>query len=326
MRKMNFPLYYLTWNVTCKCNLKCEHCYNTFFDRNRVRDELSVKEGMKIISQAKNLGLKAILFTGGEPLLRENLFLLIKFAKKEKLIVFLATNGTLIDKSFIKRFKGLIDGINVSLDAATSKKHDEIRGVKGCFVKTLNSIKIAQKHFPVSIVFTATQKNLLELPFVAKIAKRYKIPLKIKRFIPVRKGDQDLKLTLSKDDYKILIEEIRQLRKSQKVFFSDPIWLSLNNKKTNSYGGCLAGIYSVCVDFDGNVYPCTKLKISIGNIRNTSLKKIWQESEILIKLRKRKLKGKCKNCEKRYFCGGCRAAAYIETGDFLSEDPLCFLC
>jgi len=325
MQKMSFPLYYLTWNVTCKCNLRCEHCYNSFFDRNRVEDELSTKEGKKMISQAKNLGLEAILFTGGEPLLRKDIPLLIRFAKEERLIIFLATNGTLIDKSFIKEFKGAIDGINISLDAATSKKHDEIRGVKGCFMKALNSVKILQKHFSTSITFTATQKNLLELSFVAKIAKRYKIPLKIKRFIPIGKGAQDSNLTLSKGNYKILVEEIRQLQKSQRVLFSDPIWLSLNEEKINSYGGCLAGIYSICVDFDGTAYPCTKLKIPVGNIRNTSFEKIWRKSEILIKLRKRGLKGKCKNCDKRYSCGGCRAAAYIKTGDFLTEDPLCFL-
>jgi len=325
MQKMSFPLYYLTWNVTCKCNLRCEHCYNALFDRNRVEDELSTKEGVEMISQAKNLGLKAILFTGGEPLLRKDLPSLIKFAKDKRLIIFLATNGTLIDKSFIKEFKGVIDGINISLDAATSKKHDEIRGVKGCFIKTLNSIGTLQKHFPISIAFTATQKNLSELSSVAKIAKRYKIPLKIKRFISMGIGSRNQELTLSKSNYKILIEQIRQLRKSQKVLFSDPIWLSLNEERINSYGGCLAGIFSICLDFNGTAYPCTKLKIPLGNIRNTSLKKIWRKSKILIKLRKKRLKGKCKNCEKRYSCGGCRAAAYIKTGDFLTEDPLCFL-
>jgi len=322
MSEKQFPLYYLTWNITCRCNLKCKHCYNKTVDRNKISTELSTKDGMDIISQSIPLGLRAILFTGGEPLLRKDLFILMKFAKKRGLLVFLATNGTLIENAFIEKFKGIIDRINISLDGASARKHDAIRGVKGSFSKSLKAIKILKKDFNVSIAFTAHSENLSEFNAVASIAKKQDVLLTIKRFIPIGKGAQNKSLTLSKAKYKILIEEINRLRKNQGVSFGDPTSFSYE-KKDNYYGGCLAGIYSLSMDFDGKLYPCTKLKISLGNARNKKLSEVWQKSEILKKLRKRELGGRCGECPKIFSCGGCRAAAYIDCGDFLAEDPLC---
>lgn len=276
-----------------------------------------------MISQAIPLGLRAILFTGGEPLLRKDLLGLMKFAKKNKLLVFLATNGTLIDDWFTKKFKGIVDKINVSLDGGSAEKHDSIRGIKGSFSKSIKAIQKLRKKFNLSIAFTVSSRNLSELNAVASVAKKQGILLTIKRFIPIGKGAQDKSLTLSKSKYKILIEEIGRLRKVQRISFGDPFPFSYE-RKDNCYGGCMAGIYSLSMDFDGEIYPCTKLKISLGNIRNKNISEIWQESKILKKLKKRELGGKCGSCPKIFSCGGCRAAAYADYSDFLAEDPLCF--
>lgn len=320
---MKFPLYYLTLNVTRQCNLRCKHCYNEITDQDKTLTEFSTKEGMSTISQAISLGLKAILFTGGEPLLRKDLIDLMKFAKKNKLLVFLATNGTLIDDQFTEKFKGIIDRINISLDGGSAEKHDSIRGIKGSFSKSMKAIKKIKKNFNLSIAFTLSSKNSSELNAVASIAKKIGVLLTIKRFIPVGKGAQDKSLTLSRSKYKILIKEIDRLRKIQKISFGDPFPFSCE-RKDNYYGGCLAGIYSLSMDFNGELYPCTKLKISLGNIRNNNISDTWQESKILKKLRKRNLGGKCRSCPKIFSCGGCRAAAYADFSDFLAEDPLCF--
>lgn len=317
-----FPLYYLTWNTTCRCNLKCKHCYNDSFTKESVLDELSTEEGINMIVQAVPLGLKAILFTGGEPLLRDDLLELVKFAKRKKVSVFLATNGTLVGNNFIKDFKGIIDKINISLDAASAKKHDDIRRIKGSFYKSLKTIKKLKKYFNVSIAFTAHSENLTELSSVAKIARENKVSLTIKRYIPVGRG-LNSNLTLSPFNYRILIDEVKHLKENQKVSFSDPFPASFG-KKTDVYGGCLAGIYSLSVDFNGDIFICTKLKIFLGNIKTTPLFEIWNNSPILDQLRNRELKGNCKNCDRILSCGGCRAAAYAETGDLLAADPLCF--
>lgn len=322
MIKNRFPLYYLTWNTTHKCNLKCEHCYNEFFAKDAVSEELSTKEGIDMIRQAVQLGLRAILFTGGESLLRSDLLEIVRAAKAKNLLIFLATNGTLIDEDFIKNFKGLVDKINISLDGGSAEKHDKIRSVKGSFNKALKSIKKLKKHFNVSIAFTAHSNNLDELPSVARIAKENDVSLTIKRYIPVGRGANN-NLTLSSLDYKILVDEANGLKKVQKVSFSDPFPAS-SDKKLDLYGGCLAGIHSLSVDFNGDICICTKLKLLLGNIKTDPLRKIWDNSKILKQLRNRELKGKCKNCDRILSCGGCRAAAYAETGDFLSADPLCF--
>lgn len=322
INKNLLPLYYLTWNATCRCNLKCKHCYNDYPEKDNITGELSGKEVMNIINQAIPLGLKCILFTGGEPLLRDDLQDLMKFAKNKNLLVFLATNGTLINDSFIKKFKGVVDRINISLDAGSAPKHDAIRGVEGSFLKSLKAINSLKKYFRVSIAFTAHSENLSELPFVAAIAKNNDVALTVKRFIPVGRNRSNT-LTLSQADYKILIDEVNQLKTNQIISFKDPFPASFG-KKNDIYGGCLAGIYSLSIDFNGNVYICTKLKILLGNVKKNSLSEVWYHSKILKQLRNRELKGKCKNCDRILSCGGCRAAAFAETGDFLDADPLCF--
>jgi len=195
--KNNFPLHYLTWNITANCNLKCKHCYNSYPNKKKKSEELSLSEAKKMIQEAIPLGLRAILFTGGEPLLRKDLLTLIKFAKSKKLLVFLATNGTLIDENFTKNFAGIVDEINISLDGSSAEKHDEIRGVRRSFLKTIKSIEILSKKFKISVSFTAHSQNLDDLLAVAKITKKYKVLLTIKRFIPIGKGAKNNKLTLS---------------------------------------------------------------------------------------------------------------------------------
>ncbi|MCK4781750.1 radical SAM protein [Candidatus Parcubacteria bacterium] len=319
---MIFPLYYLTWNITCRCNLKCRHCYNKVFSEESILDEMSTQEGKDIIEDAIPLGLRAILFTGGEPLVRTDLLELVNFAKKKKLLVFLATNGTLIDSVFIEKFKGLIDKVNISLDAGSAKKHDEIRGSNGAFNKSLEATKKIKKHFNTSIAFTAHAHNLNELFAVAKIAKDIGVFLTIKRYIPVRK-ESDQSLILSQFNYRKLVNNVNKLKIQQKISFNDPFPAS-SYKRIDTYSGCLAGVNSLSVDFNGNVYICTKLKLLLGNIKKISLKKIWNNTKILKQLRNRELKGKCGRCDRILSCGGCRAAAYIETGDPLTSDPLCF--
>jgi radical SAM protein with 4Fe4S-binding SPASM domain len=318
-----FPLYYLTWNTTCRCNLKCRHCYNEPFVKESALNELSTKEAMNMINDAISLGLRAILFTGGESLLRNDFLQLVKFAKRKKILVFFASNGTLISNNFTQKFRGLIDKINISIDAGSAEKHDKIRGARGSFYKSLSAVKKLKKNFDVSIVFTAHSNNLFELSSVAKIAKKNGVLLTIKRYIPVGRGASK-ELILSKKNYIALVKKINDLKKDQKISFKDPFPDSYGKKK-NTYGGCLAGIHSLSIDFNGNVYICTKLKVLLGNIKINSLSKIWNNSNILKQLRDRRLKGKCKNCERILSCGGCRAAAYAKTGDFLASDPLCFL-
>ncbi len=277
-----------------------------------------------MILQAMDLGLRNILFSGGEPLLRNDLLELITFAKKNQLKVSLATNGTLVDDYFIKNYHKLIDSVNISLDAASASRHDAIRGVNGSFDKTLKSIEKIQKRFKVSLTFTAHAKNLTELNGVAIISRKMGVPLTIKRFIPVGEGIKQKDFILSNRSYGSLIKNVNILKKTTDIYLTDPM-VSAASRGGEMYGGCLAGIYAIDVDFNGDMYPCTKMKVFLGNVRKESLLRVWEKSSILRDLRDRKLEGICRYCKYLFSCGGCRAAAYAKYNNFLAGDPLCFI-
>lgn len=310
-------LYYVTWNVTNRCNLRCKHCYADA--NNYESDELSTNDGYRLIAESKRMGAKYILFTGGEPLLRDDIFKLLSFAKQKKLIVLLATNGTLIKKEQLKKLKQYTNHVNISLDSYKPEIHDHIRGIKGSFDRTEKTLHmLIENGISTSISFTAHDENINDLPGIAKICKNYNIALNIKRLISTGRGKN---MTLSAKNYNILTKKIDVLKnKGYKINFKDPLYASVN-KPLTKYGGCLAGIHLISVAANGDIYPCTKLKLSLGNIRKQKFSHIWKNSLILDKLRNRKIEGICGNCTRKISCGGCRAAAYAETDNIFGEDP-----
>jgi len=319
-------LYYLTWNVTNKCNLKCKHCYaNSTI--NDTGCDLTTSEAKELIDDAKKLGLKFMLFTGGEPLLRNDLMILMKYAKKKGIRVFLATNGILINKKNLRLMKSIIDKMNISLDSASKDIHDEIRGVKGAFEKAVKAIKLTKSyHIPVSASMTVHNRNVSELKTLAQLCTKLGIGLTIKRYISSDRGRiNDLALTPT--EFKKICDEIYVLQAAgNSIFFKDPIFNSKNIIHTGAINGCLAGIHIASVTNTGEVLGCTKLPYSFGNIRNTPFKRIWKKNDKLLLLRKRKLKGVCATCEHKNICGGCRAAAYQLYNDLFAQDPLCEEC
>jgi len=318
-----YPLYYLTWNVTNRCNLKCRHCYATSGET-EYENELTAREVLSVIDDAVKLGLRYVLLTGGEPLLRSDLFEIGASIKKRGLKVFLSTNGTLLNKENTHKLLPIVDHINVSLDAATPEVHDSIRGVKGSFDLTLNGIRVAlAAGIRVVVSMTVHDDNLDEVYGVCKICEELGAPLLIKRYVPVGRGRKS-GVTLSKTSYKRLCGIVDELTaRGFDIIFKDPLYISRRKQIGNKIGGCLAGIHILSIGHNGDIFPCTKLHFPLGNIRNDSLKDIWLNNETLHKFRERKLFGKCGKCFLKYQCGGCRAAAYGEYGDPFASDPLC---
>lgn len=318
---LNYPLYYLTWNVTNSCNLKCEHCYAN--SGRNPENELTKQEALKMINHAKQLGVKFLLFTGGEPLLRDDIFELMKYSKYREITNFLATNGTLITEKHIPKIKKYVDKINISIDFPDKVLHDEFRGVKGSFDKSINAIRLLKNNnIAVSVSTTVSNANIDYIESIISLCKKLGVPLNIKRLINVGRSEKN-KLYFSKKEYSKL-KRILEENTYKRVTYKDPVYnCEIEHIVEKKLRGCLAGIHILSVTSKGDVQICTKVFHTIGNIKENSLIQIWTKNKLLKRLRKRELFGKCGECKNILICGGCRAAAYQEYKDVLAPDPLC---
>jgi MoaA/NifB/PqqE/SkfB family radical SAM enzyme len=166
----------VAWNCTKTCNLKCKHCYANA-DSKKYDGELTLSESKRFIDDLKDFNVPALLFSGGEPLMKENILDIIDYADKRKIRSTISTNGTLLDKDTCKSLKEINLGyVGVSLDGIGSN-HDKFRGVKGAFDSSLkgirNCIEVGQK---VGLRFTINKNNYKDLEDIFNLIKEEKIP------------------------------------------------------------------------------------------------------------------------------------------------------
>jgi len=307
---MGNKLYYLTINVTNRCNLSCAHCYAS--SGSSLEKDLSLPVIKKVVDDGKTLGLLYVLITGGEPLMRDDLEELLSYLKSSGITVFLATNGTLLNEKNIRFIKNSVDKINISLDGV-SEVHDKIRAKSGLFEETVNKIKkLINYKIPVSVSFTAHDGNFGQIEKLAdyfnKDSDLKNVHINLKRYLSVGRGVEN-KIQLSKENYFKIIKIVEKLKnKKVNISFKDPFYSTSYSKG----GGCFAGIHILSIKNNGEVWICTKLELPLGNINKTSLIDIWNNSEILKSLRNNSSE----------VVKGCRAAAYISSGNILSKDPV----
>ncbi len=340
--------FYIQWHITDLCNLRCPHCYQKEFSND---SELNLSQ-LKIIADQIIAALKKwntkgrIALTGGEPFLKKELFPILKYLENSEYIwrIGILTNGVLIKDEIIEKLKSLkkLYYIQISLDGATEKTNDFIRG-KGSYKRAIESFRLLQEHkINRRLMFTVHKKNFQEVPSLIDLVIKENIDtLTIERFVPEGKGAEFRDWFLSKNEIYELFQQIyrraeMEYRKgtSLKIIKYRTLWALLNPeiaKKPNvpleiDLGGmCSIGMDSLTILPDGTVLPCRRLPIPIGNLLKDSIFKIWYTSDILWKIRdKNNLHGKCKGCELIPRCSGCRAIAYAMTGDYLAEDPQCW--
>jgi len=344
----NFDEFYVQWHITERCNLRCPHCYQEEYNS---KSELSILDLHKIADQIttalKKWKMKGrIALTGGEPFLSKELFPVIEYLEQHESIwrIGILTNGILIDENIINRLKNLkkLHYIQVSVDVATEETNDFIRG-KGSFKKAIKSLRLLHENgINTRIMFTVHKKNYHEVPALIDLVIEENIPtLTIERFVPEGKGAEYKEWFLSRDDVHNLFREILDRAESEyekgtplQIIKYRTLWAMLNPDRITKpdiplaidIGGmCSIGMDSMTIMPDGTVYPCRRLPIPIGNLRNDTLFKIWYTSDLLWQIRnKDNLKGKCNDCEFIPRCSGCRAIAYALTGDYLAEDPQCW--
>lgn len=350
-------LQLLFWESTIKCNLTCAHCRRLESDETAAND-LSTEQAKGMINQLAELAeiqsFKPVLvFSGGEPLCRNDIFDLICYAKSFGIKPALATNGTLIDSEIAEKIKksGTVR-VSVSLDGASADVHDRLRRLQGAFEKTIEGInQLGENEIPFQINITLTQHNAHQLEDVYKLAISLgAVAVHVFMLVPVGCG-QVLAETdmLSPEQYEQKLLEICELdgrgQLQVKVTCGPHYERVIRQKglyqvrKNNSgrpeedvpgrsgHGiskGCLAGLGIIFVGHRGDVFPCGYLPVNCGNILKTKLVDIWYKNEDLARMRDtNNLEGKCGVCGYREVCGGCRGRAFAATGNYMAEEPFC---
>ncbi|MCD6248616.1 MAG: radical SAM protein [Hadesarchaea archaeon] len=347
--------FLIVWNYTRLCNQRCKHCYENASPEADTSDELTTEEAKRAVDEFRDEGVVAIAFSGGEPLMRKDIFEVAGYAKEQGFYVAMATNGTLITRDIAKKIKEVFDYVEVSLDGF-EETHDEFRGIKGSWRRTCEGIKnCVAEGVDTCVAITATHYNFEEIPelldFVGEElgAKR----AIVFNYVPVRRGREIVKEDLTPEERWCLLEELfkRLVDKNNPMttystapqyavvslelahapvvsthFVSQESMRMMRGKAgalAQFIGGCGAGRLYLGLEPNGDVEPCVFIPIVIGNIREQSLREIWQNSEVLKKIRDRDKFEGCGECKYKYVCGGCRARAYGYFGDLQAADPGC---
>lgn len=323
---MKYPLYpkSIIWEITAKCNLKCRYCSANGGENGH---EMKLPDIFKILNEIIIYKESTLFLSGGEPLLRKDIFEILYYVKERRINTVLLTNGLLLNKKIISRIKNLGIKIQIGFDSLNPTLHDFLRGREGAFAKSLNSLKEAiYQGLEIGVAIIATKLNFKEIPcFIDEMIGRGVNWICIPRFIPCGRGAINRSLNLSIDDRIELIKSVvnNKYYKENKIFFDDPTQILFTEKGVLSKG-CNAGINKLLIDPSGSVMPCPMFRLSVGSVRETSIQQIWNKAEVLNNLRSRKnIKGECRNCIYLNKCGGCRGLAYHVTGDYLASDILC---
>jgi radical SAM protein with 4Fe4S-binding SPASM domain len=328
--------FHIQWHITNLCNLRCQHCYQDDFSREKDLDWTGLKRvADSLLNSIKEWDKMACIhLTGGEPLLKPEWFPLLQYLDQSPVIdeLGIITNGLLIDQERVKRLSAFpkLRKIKISLDGANAETNDSIRGMKN-FSKVIQNLSWVrdENRFETILMFTVMKRNFRDLPAFFKFSQDLGVNgFIIERFIPWGRGRERRDDVLSKEDWKELIKTLVELFSIEEkdAFLSyQAFQINLNHEEPELLGApCVIGKDGLCVMPDGDVLPCRRFPISIGNLLNDSLKTIWEKSELLGRINnKENLKGQCGTC-KMADCRGCRSLALALTGDPLEEDPHCW--
>jgi radical SAM protein with 4Fe4S-binding SPASM domain len=318
---------------------------------------MSTAQAKDLIEQLAQLGrgqpmMPVMVFSGGEPLCREDLFELVAAARSSGITAALATNGTLIDRTIAGQVKESgIARVSVSLDGATAEVHNKLRQLEGSFERALEGIgHLRKKKVPFQINITLTKHNAHQLEDVYELAKSIgAVAVHIFMLVPVGCGqalaDTDM---LSPEQYERKMVDICELdgrgELQMKVTCGPHYERVIRQQglyKARAKGGhgggsvpggghggasrgCLAGLGVLFVGHQGDVFPCGYLPVNCGNVLTDKLSDIWYNNEDLARMREgSELEGKCGVCGYRQVCGGCRGRAYAAGGNYMAEEPFC---
>ena len=329
--------FHIQWHITNLCNLHCKHCYQDDFSKESDLDWQGLKRiSDNLLATLEEWGKTACIhLTGGEPLLKPELFALLNDLDQRSGVEELGiiTNGLLIDQEMAKRLSRFskLRKIKISLDGGNAETNDRIRQ-KGAFEKVMRNLPFLKEtgRFEILFMITIMKSNFRSLPSLFRLCQDLGVNgLIIERFIPLGRGKGIIGEVLSKEEWKEMIGMLLDFFPADEEEYPflpyQAFQVSFNGDEPELFGApCVIGVDGLCVMPEGTVFPCRRFPISLGNLVNQSLRQIWEKSELLEKLRRKEnLKGKCGTCDLKD-CRGCRSLAVALTGDDLEEDPHCW--
>lgn len=344
--------FVISWNLTYRCNLACEHCYldagKGWSDRLNgagTSGELSTRECFKVIDEIAAFAPECLtILTGGEPLLRPDILEIIRYTHGKDLWVVVGTNGVLITETLATKLKNAgARGLALSLDALRPEDHDRFRGVEGSWRNTVRGAKIlADVGLPFTIQTTVARHNARDLEAIARFAYE-ELAAKVWNLFfltPTGRGHEYAEShDMTSEQYDQVLADVLRI---QEIYASR---MMVNAKCAPHYikaliehqpdspfiksytggaGGCPAGTHYLGIRPNGDVTPCPYLPVFAGNLLSIPLAQLWKESKLFSTISDRtSLGGRCGVCEFHAHCGGCRARAYGSSTDYMAEDPLC---
>ncbi len=321
----------ISWNITRACNQACAHCYRDA--GTRQEDELTTSVGLALIEEMARAGFRILVLSGGEPLLREDLYELIGKAAACGLRPVLGTNGTLLTTQVAQRLKDRgVARVGISLDSPEPGPHDQFRGMAGAWEGALAGMRhCRQVGLPFQVHTTVTRRNAERLSDLMHLAESLGAAAHhIFFLVPTGRGKQLADEILAPEEYEALLRLLLDRQRRSPVEIKPtcaPQFMRLAAQEglpLRFSKGCLAGTAYCVIIPNGEVNPCPYLPVSAGNVREQPFSVIWRESPVLKALREQALRGACGDCEYQSLCGGCRARAYFESGgDFLATDSWC---
>ncbi len=347
------------WETTAGCNLRCIHCRRVDVMEQMSKEDLSTAEGLALIDGIATVGRPILVFSGGEPLFRSDVFELAGHAKRRGLRAALATNGTLVDAAMAWRIRETgFDRVAISLDGANPATHDSFRGIPGSHAKAVAALTALRSlGVGTQINFTVTRHNVAEVPAIYDLAIALgAAALHFFMLVPVGCGvaiaDREM---LPAEEYERWLEWLYERELEGRIELKAtcaPHYSRIvrqggrrppaSHRRQAAAGapgghpadespslhqvtrGCLAGVGVCFVSHRGDVFPCGYLPVPAGNVRRQAFADVWSASPVFERLRRPdQLEGKCGACSFKGVCGGCRARAYADTRNWMAEEPFC---
>ncbi|BBO87195.1 heme b synthase [Desulfosarcina ovata] len=343
-KKDGHTLRLVAWETTRNCNLSCVHC-RAAATNGPYAGELDTRQAFQLLDQIAAVGQPIIILTGGEPLLRNDIFDIAKYGDNLGLRMVMAPNGTLITPEVAQKMADSgIQRISASIDGASKEFHDKFRGVEGAFdaaIQGIEYVKAAGIEFQINT--TVTKSNLDQIPRILELAERLGAAAHhIFLLVPTGRGKYIVDQAIDAQEYEATLNwfyDQREKTPLQLKATCAPHYYRILRQRARAEGktitfathgldavtrGCLAGTGFCFISHTGIVQPCGYTDVPCGDITQSTFGEVWNHSPVFLKLRDfNQLEGKCGICEYHAVCGGCRARAYEATGNYMAEEPLC---
>lgn len=345
-KENKWDLKWMAWELTAACNLRCVHCRSSSEEFSPV-GRFTLENSKKMIDDIAEFASPVIVLSGGEPLVRKDVFDIASYGTEKGMRMAMATNGLLVTDEVCENIKKSgIRIVSMSLDGPDAETHDDFRGAKGAFEGVIRAASLFNKHGIKFIINSSfTKRNQAKIADTFRKAKALGAHAwYMFLIVPTGRGEEIMAELVSKEDYEEILNWHYQMEREEEEILVRPtcapqyyrIWNDNSKKEGKDTGrrsltfstgggkGCIAAQTICFVNSEGDVLPCSYFPIAAGNVFNTSFKYIWDNSELFADLRNfREYEGKCGVCKHLKVCGGCRARAYAVTGSYMAEEPFC---